>query len=162
MARKKARYSPEFREAAAKEVVERSRPVAEVARDLGVVEQTLGNWVKKFRESHPEDEAELSVSEQGHGPATGVELYADELRDVLVAELFETDAAESRDQVFGDVVGIPGHRGWLQSKRLGCEPVGEVVGNRLPVVDDHADAFAREDPVELGLGVDPGVEAAAA
>lgn len=64
MARKKARYSPKFREAAAKEVVERSRPVAEVARDLGVVEQTLGNWVKNYRESHPEDESQLSVSER--------------------------------------------------------------------------------------------------
>lgn len=64
MARKNSRYSPEFREAAAKEVVERSRPVAEVARELGVVEQTLGVWVKKYRESHPVDEPELSVPER--------------------------------------------------------------------------------------------------
>ncbi|WP_052372504.1 transposase [Amycolatopsis taiwanensis] len=64
MARKNSRYSPEFREAAAKEVVERSRTIAEVARELGVVEQTLNNWVKKYRENHPSNEPELSVPER--------------------------------------------------------------------------------------------------
>jgi transposase len=64
VARKSSRYSPEFREAAAREVVERSRSIADVARDLGVLEQTLGNWVKKYREAHPADEEELSVSDR--------------------------------------------------------------------------------------------------
>lgn len=64
MGRKRSRYSPEFREAAAKEVVERSRSIAEVARELGVLEQTLGNWVKKYRETHPVDEEELPVSDR--------------------------------------------------------------------------------------------------
>lgn len=65
MARKRSRYSPEFREAAAKEVVERSRSIAVVARELGVVEQTLGNWVKKYRDAHPVGGEEgLSVSDR--------------------------------------------------------------------------------------------------
>lgn len=64
MARRSSRYSPEFREAAAREVVERSRSIADVARDLGVLEQTLGNWVKKYRETHPAGEEELSVSDR--------------------------------------------------------------------------------------------------
>ncbi|WP_067683678.1 transposase [Nocardia miyunensis] len=38
VARKNSRYSPEFREGAVKEVIDRSRTVAEVARELGLVE----------------------------------------------------------------------------------------------------------------------------
>ncbi|GAA3065162.1 transposase [Actinokineospora globicatena] len=64
MGQRRSRYSPEFREAAAKEVVERSRSIADVARDLGVLEQTLGHWVKKYREVHAAGEEELSVSDR--------------------------------------------------------------------------------------------------
>ncbi|MCW2889614.1 MAG: family transposase, partial [Streptosporangiaceae bacterium] len=30
-------------------VIETSRPIAQVARELGVVEGTLGNWVNGYR-----------------------------------------------------------------------------------------------------------------
>jgi transposase len=47
---KKSRgFSPEFREAAAREVVDKSRGVAEVARDCGVTAQSMRNWVKAYR-----------------------------------------------------------------------------------------------------------------
>jgi transposase len=42
-------YPPEFRAAAAREVVEKSRPVADVARDCGVTTQSVWNWVKAYR-----------------------------------------------------------------------------------------------------------------
>jgi transposase len=58
------KYSPEFREQAAKMVVDTSRAVAEVARELGVSETTLGNWVRAYREAHAEDEPPLQVSER--------------------------------------------------------------------------------------------------
>jgi len=64
MASQRGKYSPEFKEAAVREVIENSRTVADVARSLGVVEQTLGNWVKAYREAHAGDEPELSVSER--------------------------------------------------------------------------------------------------
>jgi transposase len=64
VARKNSRYSPEFREAAVKEVIESSRPVAEVARELGLVDQTLSNWVKKYRQTHVVTEPELSIPER--------------------------------------------------------------------------------------------------
>jgi transposase len=55
-------YSPEFKEAAAREVIDQSRPIADVARRL---EQTLGTWVKAFRAEHAgEAESELPVSER--------------------------------------------------------------------------------------------------
>jgi transposase len=42
-------YSPEFKEQAAKRVVENSLPIAQVARELGVNDTTLGFWVKAYR-----------------------------------------------------------------------------------------------------------------
>lgn len=62
--RSKQSYSPEFRAEAVRQVVNTSRPVAVVARELGVVEQTLGNWVKSYRVEHAEDEPALTVSER--------------------------------------------------------------------------------------------------
>ncbi len=61
---KRGKFSPEFKEAAVREVVENSRPIADVARELKLVEQTLGNWVKRYRQQHADDKAELSVSER--------------------------------------------------------------------------------------------------
>lgn len=62
--RKKQSYSPEFRAEAVRQVVNTSRPIAVVARELGVVERTLGNWVKTYRSEHAGDEPELSVPER--------------------------------------------------------------------------------------------------
>jgi transposase len=42
-------YSPEFRDEAARMVVETSRPIADVARELKVSETSLGNWVRAYR-----------------------------------------------------------------------------------------------------------------
>ena len=38
-------FSPEFKEEAVKMVIETSRPIARVAKELGINEGTLGNWV---------------------------------------------------------------------------------------------------------------------
>jgi transposase len=46
---KPKRYSPEFKEQAARQVVEHSRPIAHFARELGVNDTTLGFWVKAYR-----------------------------------------------------------------------------------------------------------------
>jgi transposase len=57
-------FTPQFREEAAKMVVDNSRPIAQVARELGVGETTLGNWVKVYRERHAGDEPALEISER--------------------------------------------------------------------------------------------------
>jgi transposase len=41
----------EFRDGAVRIVAETGKPIAQVARDLGVNEGTLGNWVLKAREA---------------------------------------------------------------------------------------------------------------
>jgi transposase len=45
-------------------VVQLSRPVASVARELGLKEQTLRNWVNVHRQTHADDEPPLTVSER--------------------------------------------------------------------------------------------------
>ena len=48
-ARRRGRYPKEFRRDAAALVIDQHRTVADVARELGVIEQTLGNWVRQER-----------------------------------------------------------------------------------------------------------------
>jgi transposase len=58
------KFTPEFRDEAARMVVETSRPIAEVARELGIHETSLGNWVRAYREKHAGDEPPLQISER--------------------------------------------------------------------------------------------------
>ena len=57
-------YSPEFREEAARLVIDSSRAIADVARELQISETSLGNWVRAYREKHAEEEPPLQVSER--------------------------------------------------------------------------------------------------
>ena len=45
-------------------VIESSRAIAEVAREIQVNEGTLGNWVNKYRVEHADEEPPLSVSDR--------------------------------------------------------------------------------------------------
>jgi transposase len=45
-------------------VVETSRAIADVAREPGVSETSLGNWVRAYRKKHAEDEPPLQLSER--------------------------------------------------------------------------------------------------
>ena len=64
MTGKYRKFSPEFREEAARMVVETSRAIADVARELGINETSLGNWVRAYREKHAEQEPPLQISER--------------------------------------------------------------------------------------------------
>ena len=49
MPEKRKKYDTEFREGAVRIVEETRKPIAQVARDLGVNEGTLGIWVNQAR-----------------------------------------------------------------------------------------------------------------
>jgi transposase len=58
------RFDPEFRAGAVRIVVESGRPIAQVARELGINEGTLGNWVARDRQARSGTDAPLSGSER--------------------------------------------------------------------------------------------------
>jgi transposase len=53
-------FSPQFRAEAVQMVIETGKPIAEVARDLGIHEGTLGNWVSSWRRVNPEADTPVS------------------------------------------------------------------------------------------------------
>jgi len=85
---KRRNYSPEFKEEAVKMVIETSRPIAQVAKELGVVEQTLGNWVTAYRRDHADDEPALSVPERAR-----LREMERELREIKIENDFLKKAA---------------------------------------------------------------------
>ena len=62
-ARRRGRYPKEFRRDAAALVIDQKRTLVDVAKQLGVVEQTLGNWVRQERIDRGEREG-LSTEER--------------------------------------------------------------------------------------------------
>jgi transposase len=64
MPERRRNFNVEFKAEAVKMVIESSRPVAEVAREIQVNEGTLGSWVNKYRAEHVGDEPPLTVSER--------------------------------------------------------------------------------------------------
>ncbi len=51
MSGKRRKFTPEFREQAARLVIETGRPVAHVAAEIGVGDQLLGRWVRQARDA---------------------------------------------------------------------------------------------------------------
>ncbi|WP_375432078.1 transposase, partial [uncultured Friedmanniella sp.] len=64
MPEKRGKFSPEFKAAAVREVIDKSRPIADVARENGMVAQTLGNWVNAWRVEHAGEQPVLTLSER--------------------------------------------------------------------------------------------------
>lgn len=69
-------------------VIETSRPVAVVARELGLNEGTLGNWVNAYRRDHAGEEPPLSTSERSR-----LRELEKELREVKMQNEFLKKAA---------------------------------------------------------------------
>ncbi|MFJ2829316.1 transposase [Streptomyces sp. NPDC087263] len=51
MAEKRRTFDPEFREGVVRIVTETGKPVAEVAKDLGINETTLASWLSRARQA---------------------------------------------------------------------------------------------------------------
>ncbi|MYM21008.1 transposase [Brevibacterium sp. 5221] len=62
MPEKRKKYDREFREGAVRIVEETGKPIAQIARDLGVNEGTLGNWVNRAR-AERDDSSSLSKND---------------------------------------------------------------------------------------------------
>jgi len=64
LTKKYQKFSPEFREETAKLVVEGQKSIAQVAREHGLSDTTVGNWVRSYRQKHATDEPPLELSER--------------------------------------------------------------------------------------------------
>ena len=64
MARNYRKYDEDFKRGAVQLVVETGKPIAQVARELGINEGTLGSWCAKARGSAGADNGQLSESER--------------------------------------------------------------------------------------------------
>ena len=47
-----------------KAVIMNSRPIVQIARELGINEGTLGNWVAAYRREHADEEPALELGER--------------------------------------------------------------------------------------------------
>lgn len=64
MTEKRKKFSTSFKEEAVQMVIESSRPIAHVAREIHVNEGTLANWVNRYRAEHVGEEPPLEMSER--------------------------------------------------------------------------------------------------
>src|SRR3954452_20275733 len=64
MSETRRKFNRDFREGAVRLVLETGQPIAQVARDLGINEGTLGNWVAKERAARGEGRGVLSEDER--------------------------------------------------------------------------------------------------
>jgi len=64
MGSRRREFTPEYKDEAVKLVINTGRPVAVVARELGIVEQTLWNWVKAYRGRHEAGDEALTEAER--------------------------------------------------------------------------------------------------
>jgi transposase len=64
MPKQRRSFTPEYKEQVARMVVEESRAIPSTAREIGVNQQTLRNWVAEYRKLHAGDEPPLTISER--------------------------------------------------------------------------------------------------
>jgi transposase-like protein len=75
-------------------VISTGKPIAEVARDLGIHDGTLGNWVNAWRRENPEPDQPLSPMER----ARVKELEAEVARLRMENEFLKKAAAYAGDR----------------------------------------------------------------
>ena len=93
-------------------VIETSRPIARVAKELGINEGTLGNWVASYRREHAGEEPPLTVNERAR-----LRKLERETRELKMENEFLKKAAAYSPATIGDreirvhrrgVRGLPG------------------------------------------------------
>ena len=64
MPERRRKFTPEFKDEAVKLVIDTSRPIAEVAREISVHEGTLGNWVNADKRRRGDGDGALGEDER--------------------------------------------------------------------------------------------------
>ena len=74
MGRQRRGFTPEYKDEAVKLVINTGRPVAVVARELGIQESTLGRWVNLFKAHQDAGDGALSETERAELERLRVEI----------------------------------------------------------------------------------------
>ena len=61
---KRKKFSAQYKAEAVELVLVTGQPIVQVARDLGISEGTLGNWVRAHREANPDPSKALSPTDE--------------------------------------------------------------------------------------------------
>jgi transposase-like protein len=88
MGQARKKYTQDYKDEAVELVVGSGRPIAEIARDLGINEGTLGNWVQTAKKSGKIKEKPLSADERAE-----LEAARDEIRRLKMERDFLKKAA---------------------------------------------------------------------
>lgn len=64
MSASRRRFSQEFKDELCQEVIDTSKPIADVAESYGVGAESLRRWLIKYREANGGTESDLSLSER--------------------------------------------------------------------------------------------------
>jgi transposase len=64
MVETRRKFDRDFREGAVRIVRETGKPIAQVARDLGINEGTLGNWITRDRQARSTGDGSLTEGER--------------------------------------------------------------------------------------------------
>ena len=83
MPEQRRRFSPQFKAEAVQMVLQTGKPIAEVARDLGINDGTLGNWLNIWRRDNPEPVPDLNPVERAR-----VKEMEDEIRRLRMENEF--------------------------------------------------------------------------
>ena|SRR5690625_3329354 len=83
MSSSRRRCTQEFKDQLVQEVLEFSKPLAEVAREYGIAAQSLGNWVKKYRETHGDEAGDAAMAKDATAREQALEREVQELKAEL-------------------------------------------------------------------------------
>jgi len=104
------RYSPEFKDEAARMVVDLSRPIDQVAEELGINRTTLGFWVKTYRQYHSGDELSMDMPDRARNRPDETADITDQPACITGQPYITDQPAYITDQP-ADITGRPADRG---------------------------------------------------
>src|SRR5256885_15841863 len=96
MAKQRRSFTPEYKDQVARMVVEESRASPSTAREIGVNEQTLRNWVNAYRQAHAGEEPPLTMSERARLRGLGKEVRGLKLERGFLGKAAAVFASEDR------------------------------------------------------------------
>ena len=80
---KRTKYTPEFKEAAVKQVIDKGHTVVDVAKRLGIAEGVLYTWVSKFKKADEPESSDLKAMQAEMAKLKAELRRTTEERDIL-------------------------------------------------------------------------------